>query len=118
MQTQRPHPYTPPARRARSAKRSEPQKSGSAGSSSSTLLEHNLHEERAGSGDAFGEAVVERLHRRDACAGHAHRPREADPVEVRMADIEDVERLSARIAGPNIGEVALKDCIATVREQQ
>src|ERR1700730_16353953 len=35
--------------------------------------QNHLYKERAGGGDALGEAVVERVHCRDPPAGHAHR---------------------------------------------
>src|SRR6516162_8362967 len=80
------------------------------------LLEHDLDEKRAGGGNALGKAVVERLHRRDLRAGHAHRAGKTHPVEIGVAEIEHVERLAARIAGPDIGELALEDRVAPVRE--
>ena len=42
--------------------------------------------------------------------------RKTHPVEIGVAEIEHVERLAARIAGPDIGELALEDRVAPVRE--
>src|SRR5215469_6228929 len=80
--------------------------------------EHDLDQKRAGGRDPLGEAVVELFHRRDLRPGDPHRTRQPHPVEIGVAKIEHVERLAARVAGADIGELALEDRVAPVREQE
>src|SRR5262249_5998874 len=86
------------------------------GAGSASRLQYDLDEKWTGGGDPFGKAVVERLHRRDLRTGHAHRARQPHPVEIGVAEIEDVECFAPRIAGADIGELALEDRVAAVRE--
>src|SRR5260370_6899901 len=80
--------------------------------------EHGLYQKRGGGGDALLQAVVERLHRGDPRSRNPHRARQPHPVEVRVTDIEHVERLAAGVAGADIGELAAQDRIAAVRAEE
>src|SRR5579885_2536236 len=78
--------------------------------------QHDLDEERARRGEAGGEMAVELVHVGGARAGHAEAPGQPDPVDVGAVEIEHVERLAARVAGPDIGQLALQDPVGAVGE--
>src|SRR4051812_19755171 len=65
-------------------------------------LQHDLDQIRPRRAQTLGEAAVEPVHVGDPRARYAEAFREADPVDVRVAEIEHVQGLAPRVAGPDI----------------
>ena len=63
------------------------------------------------------EEIVERVDRRCARAVDAHSGGDFYEIQIGIAEVEHVERLPARVAGPDIGQFALQDLVGAVGEQ-
>ena len=62
------------------------------------------------------DRLVERVHRLDALARHAHAARQRDKIEIGTREVHHVERLAADILRTDIGELVAQDRIGAVVE--
>src|SRR5690606_6006880 len=81
-------------------------------------LENDLDEPGAGLAERGVELAREDVEVLGPRAGHALGPGDADPVEVRTADLQHVARLAARLARADVLQLPLEDLVGPVGEHE